>query len=226
MRREWEPDVLIECWTLVEDDWELVANKSGPTRLGFAVLLKFFEIEGRFPRHGGEVPRAVVAYLAAQLKVPADAFADYEWTGRTIEYHRAQIRAALGFREPTVADEDALAGWLAREVCPTELSEARRREALAARCRAERIEPPTPGRVDRILASAQESCDTQFTVRTLGRLFGRRGPAAGSTRRHRPGRRRAWPAGRAQVGPRPPRAAHAVEGARQARADPRRRPRS
>src|SRR5205807_412386 len=81
---------------------ELVANKSGATRLGFAVLLKFFELEGRFPRHGGEVPRAAVDYLAAQLKVAAETFADYEWTGRTIEYHRAKVRGALGFRETTV----------------------------------------------------------------------------------------------------------------------------
>ncbi len=170
MRREWEPEALIESWTLVDDDWELVANKSGVTRLGFAALLKFFELEGRFPRHGGEVPRAAVEYLAAQLKVAAEAFADYEWTGRTIEYHRAQVRAALGFREPTVADEDTLTAWLATEVCPTELSEDRRREALIARCRAQRIEPPTPGRVERMVASAQEACDQQLTVRTSERL--------------------------------------------------------
>jgi hypothetical protein len=31
-------------WTLTGDDWNLVGNKSGETRLGFAVLLKFYEI--------------------------------------------------------------------------------------------------------------------------------------------------------------------------------------
>jgi len=34
VRRDWEPEELIDCWTLVDDDWALVANKSGPTRLG------------------------------------------------------------------------------------------------------------------------------------------------------------------------------------------------
>jgi Domain of unknown function (DUF4158) len=100
VRREWDPEQLIDCWTLVDVDWALVANKSGPTRLGFAALLKFFEVEGRFPRHGGEVPKPALAYLAGQLKVPAEVFADYEWTGRTIEYHRAQLRKALGFAKP------------------------------------------------------------------------------------------------------------------------------
>jgi hypothetical protein len=33
-----------------------------------------------------------------------DQLASYAWSGRTIEYHRAQIRAALGFREPTLED--------------------------------------------------------------------------------------------------------------------------
>ena len=41
---------------LVGQDWELVANKSGATRLGFALLLKFFELEARFPRGPEEVP--------------------------------------------------------------------------------------------------------------------------------------------------------------------------
>jgi hypothetical protein len=26
MRREWDPEDLIACWTLVDDDWALVAN--------------------------------------------------------------------------------------------------------------------------------------------------------------------------------------------------------
>lgn len=89
MRREWEPEELIGAWTLVEADRELLANKTGANRLGFALLLKFFELEGRFPRHGGELPRAAVSYLAAQVNVPADLFAGYEWTGRTNRYHRA-----------------------------------------------------------------------------------------------------------------------------------------
>lgn len=40
----------------------------------------------------------------------------YEWTGRTIEYHRPQIRGHLGFRECSVADPDKLTAWLAEHV--------------------------------------------------------------------------------------------------------------
>lgn len=45
MPREWSAEELIACWTLVEEDWGLLANKTGATRLGFGVILKYFELE-------------------------------------------------------------------------------------------------------------------------------------------------------------------------------------
>lgn len=169
MRRDWEPEELIACWTLVDDDWRLVANKSGATRLGFAVLLKFFEVEGRFPRHAGEPPLAAVEYLAQQVKVDAAEFAaGYAFAGRTVEYHRAQIRTALGFREATRADEERLSAWLADEVCPDEPDDDCQRDALLGRCRDERIEPP--GRLDRILGAGRRLADERFCEGTVARL--------------------------------------------------------
>src|SRR5450755_2816846 len=147
MKREWQPEELIECWTLLGRDRRLVANKTGATRLGFAMLLKFFELEARFPPAAADLPPAAVEYMAAQVKVPPGALDSYQWSGSTIEYHRAQIRAELGFREATVDDEQLLSGWLAAEVCPVELGEERQREALLGRCRSERIEPPALSRV-------------------------------------------------------------------------------
>jgi hypothetical protein len=85
VKAEWEPDELIEAWTLTGDDWRLVGNKSGVTRLGFTVLLKFYEIEGRFPAYPEEVPLAAVRYLASLVKVDPVLFAKYPWKGRSIE---------------------------------------------------------------------------------------------------------------------------------------------
>jgi Domain of unknown function (DUF4158) len=65
MRREWELEDLIACWTLDEEEFALLANKSGATRLGFAVLLKYFEQEARFPRRE-DVPRAAVDFVAGR----------------------------------------------------------------------------------------------------------------------------------------------------------------
>ena len=78
----------------------------------------------------------------------------YEWSGRTVEFHRSQNRRHLGFRECSVEDADKLAARLAAEVCEAERQHDRVREQLLVRCRMERIEPPTAGRVDRIVRSA------------------------------------------------------------------------
>lgn len=112
MRREWELEDLIECWTLDEAETGLLANKTGATRLAFAVILKYFEREARFPRRE-DIPTAAVEFMAGQVKVDPGLFGEYRWSGSTIEYHRAQIREFHGFREPTVGDEDKLIFWLA-----------------------------------------------------------------------------------------------------------------
>ena len=106
MRQDWEPEDLIEVWTLLEDDMKKVRNKSGATRLGFALLLKFFEVEARFPESAKEMPAAAVEYVAQQVKVPAGAWADYDWQGDRIKRHRKEIREAYGFRANTEEDQD------------------------------------------------------------------------------------------------------------------------
>ncbi|MBA8824775.1 hypothetical protein FHX42_002122 [Saccharopolyspora lacisalsi] len=168
MQREWASDELVESWTLAGDDWRLVGNKSGATRLGFALLLKFFEIEARFPRYAEEVPPQAVGYVAEQVGVDAEVFGHYSWRSRSIKEHRAQVRAAFGFREFSRGDEDKLAGWLADEVCPVELREDRLRQAVLVRCRADGIEPP--GRLDRIIGSARSTFEQRFCQRTVERL--------------------------------------------------------
>lgn len=127
MRQEWEPEDLIEIWTLLEEDQERLRNKSGANRLGFALLLKFFEVEARFPEDAGEIPAPPVSYVAHQVKVPTEQWAAYDWSGRAIKRHRMEIRRAFGFRECTEEDQAQLAEWLAVELCGVELSRDRTR---------------------------------------------------------------------------------------------------
>jgi hypothetical protein len=101
MVRELDQDELIDRWTLVGDEQDLVAGKRGATRLGFALLLRFYTEQG-------ELPDAAVDYVGRQIGVQAAELAFYAWPGRTIEFHRGQIRGALGFREASVSDADKL----------------------------------------------------------------------------------------------------------------------
>lgn len=175
--RSIELDELVEHWTLIAGELDLVAGKRGPTRLAFAVLLKFYARHGRFPRGRGELPDQAVQFVAGQVKIPPSDLGLYEWAGRTNRYHQAQIRDHFGFRECSVEDADKLAAWLASEVCEAERQPEVVRQELLARCRTERVEPPTPGRVDRIVRSAVRQAEVALALRIAARC--RRRPQLG-----------------------------------------------
>ena len=149
-------DELVEHWTVLDDEAELVAGKRGPTRLGFALLLKYYTRHGRFPHGRAEFPDEVVGFVARQMKVRAADLGFYEWSGRTIEYHRAQIREHLGFRVCGVADAEKLTAWLAANVAHAERRPDRVREELLKHCwrRAHRAAGPGPGHADGALGPA------------------------------------------------------------------------
>jgi hypothetical protein len=170
MKQAWSADELAERWALDPTDWEWLANKTGATRLGFAALLKFFQNEGRFPQGPQEVPGAAIDFLAQQVRVPGDAWADYRWEGRTIEYHRAQVRTALGFREATVEDGDALIRWLHDHLVARERNLEILKDSVAARCRVLRIELPSVERVDRLVRSAVAGFEDDFCRGLVERL--------------------------------------------------------
>ena len=75
MKRTWTSEELLEHFTLLPDELAAVGDKSGETRLGFAVLLKCLQYEGRFPRTRQEVAPDVVRFLAAQVGVDTALFA-------------------------------------------------------------------------------------------------------------------------------------------------------
>src|SRR5205807_10202102 len=98
MKRTWDIEELIEHFTLVPPELELLGNKTGATRLGFALLLKCFRLEGRFFTAKHESPRSVVDYVAHQIKVDAALFTEYGWEGLTIVNHRTMILVTFEIR--------------------------------------------------------------------------------------------------------------------------------
>ncbi len=165
-----QPDGTDERWTLRAADRALLGNKTGATRLGFAVLLKLFQAEGRFPRRPEDVPAAAVEALALQVGVPAAAWRGYDWHGRAIRYHRVQVRSALGFREATDEDATALVRWLEGQALDLERRHDRLLAAARERCRALKLEPPSSERLERLVRSALHRQEEAFCAALVARL--------------------------------------------------------
>lgn len=99
-KQRWTSEELEDAWTLGPDEHALLTGKRGATRLGFAVVLRFFVRHGRFPA-AEEIDQEIVGYVADQVDIPSTEYRTYDHRGRTAEYHRAQIREALDFRPAT-----------------------------------------------------------------------------------------------------------------------------
>ncbi len=161
---------LVEFWTLLDEDRALLEGRRGATALGFALLLKHYSRHGRFPRGQADMSAAVVEFVAHQVGVAAADLGSYEWSGSTIEYHRSQIRAHLGFRVATINDQEKMTAWLAANVAHAERRPERVREELLAQFRMEQIEAPTPGRLLRMVRSALRTAEQNWTLRISTRL--------------------------------------------------------
>jgi len=157
-------------WTLVGDELERCRAKRGPSGLAFALVWKFCAQHGRFPRDTGELPDEAVGFVARQLGVDAAELVSFDWSGRTAERHRAEVRELLGVRECTLADQEAAVDWLVGEVTTAEQRPDQIRAELLAWLRRSGVEPPTSGRLDRMVRSARDRGERILFERVAVRL--------------------------------------------------------
>jgi len=162
MKQHWTKEELETVWRIWPNEEPLIQNKRGSTRLGYAVFLKYFQYEGRFPSNITEVPFVLVAHVGKQVGVETEVWSEYPWQGRSAKYHRASIRAFCAFREATMDDEQKLEDWLAQEVLMREQIPERAQECAFNYCRQRSIEPPGPERLKRIIINAVNRQETLF----------------------------------------------------------------
>ncbi len=170
VKANWDTEELIEHWTLLPQELELVKNKVGANQIGFAILLKFFETFARFPTNSGEIPNAIISYIAQQLQIPSSDYSDYDWQGRSISNHRAAIRKLFGFRTVKVVDEEEMVDWLKAKIIPNEQRIELIRELVYQKFQELQIEPPTKGRVERLVKGAIAQYEADFCQQTLKKL--------------------------------------------------------
>ncbi|MEL7521790.1 MAG: DUF4158 domain-containing protein, partial [Cyanobacteria bacterium J06553_1] len=162
MKRKWENHELVEHWIIDKEDRDLILKKRGANRLGFALLLKFFQLRGCFPEKASEIPRVVRVFVAEQLGNDEDSYQAYDWRGRAIKRHRVEIRKLYGFHRMRKDEFAPLRQWLIDEVLPYEGDGRRLKQSLYAELRTRKIEPPTYAQVERLLNSARRQFEIQF----------------------------------------------------------------
>ena len=94
MLQNFNESELMEHFSISEQETNLIANKAGSTRIGFAVMLKYYQFEGRFPKKHMNIPEIIVNHIAEQVGVIPESFSKYKFKGRSVRYHRNQIQTS------------------------------------------------------------------------------------------------------------------------------------
>ena len=81
MKQKWTVIELKERWTLSDQERNLAAAKSRKFRLGFAFLLKYFQLLRRFPSKEEAISLVVADFLAKQLQLDSLGFHFYDFAG-------------------------------------------------------------------------------------------------------------------------------------------------
>jgi TnpA family transposase len=157
-------------WSLHKGELLLLRNKSGATRLGFAVLLKYFGNFFRFPAESKEVSPLIVRYLATQLGIEPAQWATYDFESRVVRYHRQEIRKYFGFREITEMQSQELGAWMREQVRESIPLPERLIESAYGRCKERLLEPPSKERLERLARSAIHANELKFSQKIYALL--------------------------------------------------------
>lgn len=170
MKRHWELDELIDYFTIMPNEFEQLGKKTSVTRLDFTVMFKFFQYEWRFPNYKNEIPKEVVLYISKQLNLDLELFNNYDWNGRIIKYHRAQVRDFFKFREVVAKDIHTITQWVSKQVFYHNADVNNLKDVAYNRFKELQIEPPTPDRMERITRSAIFTYENKFFEETFDKL--------------------------------------------------------
>lgn len=93
----------------------LKSKRKGRHKLALAILIKYFQVKGRFPSQKELISPDLVESLANQLETSVEDFIDYDWSGRTNKRLRNQVRELFSFRGARSEDIAPFKKWIEEE---------------------------------------------------------------------------------------------------------------
>ena len=170
MKKNWDLEELIESFTFMPNELDLLKDKTKETQLGFAVLFKFFQYKARFPSNKKEVPKDIISFISKQLNLKSILFDSYKWDGRTIMYHKAEIRMHFNFRKSTTEDAENMIEWLSKLVFSYNENTDNLVQLTYDKYKELQVEPPALDRITRIVKAAIHKNENQFFQEVFKKL--------------------------------------------------------
>ena len=146
-----------DIFSLDNEELALIRQKNtNKNKLGFAVLLKYFQLEGHYPKTIKFIDPFLVKDLANQLNINSSSIKNFNWEGRSTERFRSEIRHFTGFKKATLEDSEELIEWLTKTILPKAPKLSECVEYAYEYFRSKKIEPFTSSELERYIRSAYD----------------------------------------------------------------------
>ena len=156
----WSEDELETQWSLSADELALLPGRTDSGRLGFVILLKFFQFQGFFPDSQKAIPHEIAVYLSQATNSAIADLDVYEWDGRTGQRHRKKILGFLGLRRPSGEDLQRLRAWLTADVLALDVPFDRLQELAVEWFAKQSLAPLDRAPLERLLRSTIHAFET------------------------------------------------------------------
>jgi TnpA family transposase len=151
-----------ELFTLDSEELRFIQSKHFKTKLQFAVMLKFFRLENRFPNNEEIISIELIQSISNQVDNGSKLIANVDWENRTSERFRQEIRDFFGYRKATIVDSEKLNAWLIENVLPLSPTIPQCCEKAVQFFHENKLESFTPRELERYVRSASHKFEKQF----------------------------------------------------------------
>lgn len=148
-------------WRLLADELSLLPGMTDAGRLGFALQLKYRQVQGYYPDSVHDFPSGIVHAIAEQIGCASVSPENYPFQGRKAQRHRQNIRRYLGVRLSSKADIARLSAWLTEFILPLNPQAVHGSELVTDWCQEQLIERPAAEHLERIIRSAVHQFETK-----------------------------------------------------------------
>ncbi|WP_242266506.1 MULTISPECIES: DUF4158 domain-containing protein [unclassified Bacillus cereus group] len=170
MKQHWNLDQEITSFILSSEELKLVNARYKLTRIGFAALLKYFQLFHQFPTKKSQIPSDMLHFLSKQLNLSLNSYHTYILDSKTARQHKQEILDFFGFKEEQDKDREFIRTWLYNRIYEYNLDANLLRKQLYIKYRTEKIVAPPEWQINQLIQQLIFQREQDFYQETYNKL--------------------------------------------------------
>lgn len=147
-------------WSLSQGEINCLEKKDN--KLIYALKMRYFDLQGYFPKKATDIPPAVIDYVATQLGISVNTVTSYDWQSRGAQLHNSEIREYYGFRKLTQSDLPLIQELIETDLLPQGLSIGRVSDEVYRFLKKTKLDPFAHGELSRYISNICTGYETKF----------------------------------------------------------------